>query len=356
MIPNIYKGNYKLLAIPPLILILLSLFFIPQIKMGVDFKGGSLITLSLDNKIDAGTLESALLGEGFESKVRVYDTSVGVRAEIEVPQSAQIEKAEALKSSFNSKIGRVVELETASAASQELIDKKTEIKAIAQEMFNLAGTNQGDIESTNELVKKFNDAYGIVNSNYQKTLEAAIDKHVSYTSISIQTVSPVLTAHFIDRAFWVVVSSGILSVILVFLFFRDLIPGLAVLLGAVADIVIALGAMGLLGIPFTLNSFAALLMLIGFSLDTDILLTTRILKRKGDARENAFDAMKTGMTMSIMAIVAFGVLFALAVFTHIPTYFEIASVALAGLVGDIFATWGINGVIILHHAERRETK
>jgi preprotein translocase subunit SecF len=89
-------------------------------------------------------------------------------------------------------------------------------------------------------------------------------------------------------------------------------------------------------------------MLVGYSLDTDILLTTRILKRGGDPRENAFDAMKTGLTMSITGLVAFLSLFILSLLTHIPTYFEISAVALAGLIGDMFATWGINAVMVLH--------
>ncbi len=145
----------------------------------------------------------------------------------------------------------------------------------------------------------------------------------------------------------------VLSLILVFLFFRSLPPSIAVLTGAVCDIVMALGAMGLFGIPLTLASFAALLMLLGFSLDTDILLTTRMLKRKGDAREHAYDAMKTGLTMSLMAVIAFGALFILAVVTRIPTYYEISAVALAGLVADMFATWGINAVMILNYVEKK---
>jgi preprotein translocase subunit SecF len=137
------------------------------------------------------------------------------------------------------------------------------------------------------------------------------------------------------------------------MFFRAIIPSIAVLTGAFSDIVIALGAMGLFGIPLTLPSFAALMMLVGYSLDTDILLTTRILKRKGSPRDNAFDAMRTGLTMSATGMVAFGALFTLAIATHIPTYFEISAVALAGLVGDMFATWGINAVMILLYAEKR---
>jgi preprotein translocase subunit SecF len=176
---------------------------------------------------------------------------------------------------------------------------------------------------------------------------------VNYTSISIQTVSPSLSTHFIESAIQVVLVSAVLSIAFVFFFFRTLVPSAAVIIGALADVVIAMGAMGLFGIPLTLSSFAALLMLIGFSLDTDILLTMRMLKRKGDSREKAHDAMKTGLTMSIAAIVSFGVLFALSVLTHIPTYYEISAVALAGLFGDMFATWGINAVMLLWYVEKK---
>ena len=80
----------------------------------------------------------------------------------------------------------------------------------------------------------------------------------------------------------------------------------------------------------------------------------RMLKRRGDPREKAHHAMKTGLTMSATAMIAFGGLFLLALLTHIPTYYQISAVALAGLVGDVFATWGINAVLLLWHVEREE--
>jgi preprotein translocase subunit SecF len=111
--------------------------------------------------------------------------------------------------------------------------------------------------------------------------------------------------------------------------------------------------MGLFGIPLTLASFAALLMLVGFSLDTDVLLTMRVIKRKEkDPRSRAYEAMKTGMTMSMALFVSFACLFVLASITHINTYYEISSVALVGLVGDMIATWLLNAILVLNYAEK----
>jgi preprotein translocase subunit SecF len=351
MLPNIYEGDYRKLTIIPLILVAVALFYIPTIKMGVDFQGGTLVTLSLTEPVNAEDLQMKLQEEGLEATVNVFDTSVGYKAEVEVPQSDKLVKAEELKGEFNSLFPIVSELEIRSYSNSSYLEefrtKKAELEIIAEGMYEIANVNPIS-NTTNDLERNFKEAYSTVYSNYQNDISEPINKHVKYDSISVQTVSPVLSLKFINTVIDTAMIAALLSIVLVFFFFRAIPPSVAVLVGALADIIIALGAMGLFGIPLTLASFAALLMLVGYSLDTDILLTTRILKRRGNPRENAFDAMKTGLTMSITGIIAFSSLFILSLMTHIPTYFEISAVALAGLVGDMFATWGINAVLVLH--------
>jgi len=362
MLPNIYRGNYKLLAIAPLLIIAVSLFFIPSIKMGVDFQGGTLITLSMKDSVDADQLQSQLAAEGVDATVQVFHTTMGYRTEIEVPQSKDLVKAEDLKTRFNALLPRVSQLEVAvysnASYNDEYTQKKAELDNMSDQMFALAKTDRSrlNISGTNDLQKRFSEAYNDVYSNYQESVTGPLGRLVKYDSISIQIVSPVLSASFISSILIISVWAAILSGILVFLFFRTIVPSMAVLTGALCDVLIAMGAMGMFNIPLTLASFAALLMLVGFSLDTDILLTTRLVKRKGDPVENAFDAMKTGLTMSVAAVVSFGGLFILSVLTHIPTYYEISAVALAGLFGDMFATWGINAVMVLNYVEHRKVK
>ena len=357
--PNIYIGDYRRLVVPPLLLILISLIFIPSIRPGVDFLGGTLVSLSLNQSVDAPTLQAELQQDGLQSTVQVFQTPTGYTAEITVPQSPDLVKADALRVNFTTLLATVSQLEVLSYQNQSYeanyTAQKAQLDSLADQMFVLAQTNRSqlNISGLNDLDQQVSVAYARVYALYQASISKPIDKHLTYQSISVQTVSPVLSADFINKALNVVLFSALLSVVLVFLFFRSIVPSIAILTGALSDVTIALGAMGLFGIPLTLESFAALLMLIGFSLDTDILLTTRMLKRKGDLRENAYEAMKTGLTMSVMAIVAFLSLFVLSVVMHIPTYYQISAVALAGLVGDMFATWGINGVLVLWYAERR---
>ena len=312
--PNIFKGDYRLLAIPPIILILISLFFIPQIQLGVDFRGGTLITLTTNDAVDSDALQAQLASEGLDAEVRSFDTAVGGKVEIEFAQSDELVEAEELKAEFESLLYEATNLEVQAqmngSMQGEYEAKREEIDAVADRMFGLAGDNTRAemFTSVNDLEKEFSNAYKMVYSNYQDAVTRPISKYVDYDSISVQTVSPLLSTHFIDTALRVAAISAVLSAIFVFLFFRMIVPSIAVIVGAACDIIIALGAMGLFGIPLTLPAFAALLMLVGYSLDTDILLTTRMTKRRGDPRENAYDSMKTGLTMSLTGMIAFSVL------------------------------------------------
>lgn len=357
MIPNIYKGDYRLLLVFPLILIAASIYLLPNLKMGVDFRGGTLITLQVTNQPDAMALQNDLRAAGFDANVKLYESELGRKMEIEVSQTEQMYEADALKAEFNTQLEKVAQLEAEAnqneSAEEEYEAERASLDEIADRMFGLAGSNtEAELYTNlNALKAAFNDAYMHMSDLQMEQVMGVVDQHVQYTSKSAVTVSPALSKHFIEQAFNVVVFSAILSTILVFIFFRTLVPSLAVLTGAASDVIIAMGGMCLFGIPLTLPSFAALLMLVGFSLDTDVLLTTRLVKRRGDPRENAFDAMKTGMTMSFSAMVAFLVLFAVSMITHIAVYYEISGVALAGLVGDVFATWGLNAVIVLYYKE-----
>ena len=360
--PNPYSGNYKVLVLVPLALVLISLFFIPQIKLGVDFKGGTLATMQTNASVDADSLKAALTAKGYAvSSAKSYSNPKGYEVEVEIERDDSLTRAESLKTSFFEEIDEVSRLEsdvTVTNGSADSIAKYTaarqEIDKLSDGIFAIAGLkqNSSQVASSNELRQDVSDSYKQIMDGYSATLSSTLSKYVNYESASFNEVSASLSEKFIDKALLVVVYSVILVSVAVFIIFRTFVPSLAVLTGAACDVLIALGAMGLFGIPLTLASFAALIMLVGFSLDTDVLLTMRVIKRKeGTPRERAYDAMKTGMTMSMALMLAFVCLFILAAVTHINTYFEISAVALAGLLGDLIATWLLNGVIVLWYLE-----
>ncbi len=177
------------------------------------------------------------------------------------------------------------------------------------------------------------------------------------TIVSYSSVGPVLSKESLNQVYWAVAFAFLFMSITVFIVFRDFVPSIAVIIAALSDIIIALGGMSLFGIPLSLASVGGILMLIGFSVDTDILLTTRLLKRKeGSITERAIDAMKTGLTMSATAIAAMSALYLVTIF-FIPQAIVLSSIAavlIIGLAADIIATWLMNLGILRWYLEAKK--
>ncbi|KAF5086870.1 Protein export membrane protein [anaerobic digester metagenome] len=165
------------------------------------------------------------------------------------------------------------------------------------------------------------------------------------TTQSYRSVGPLLSKQALTQVYWALAFAFIFMSITVFIVFRKIVPSLAVIFSAFVDIVVAVGGMSLFGIPLSMASVGAILMLIGYSVDTDILLTTRVLKdREGTVSERAAGAFKTGITMTGAAIGAMAALYVV-VIVFIPsakTLSEIAAVLILGLLADLMATWLMN--------------
>lgn len=140
---------------------------------------------------------------------------------------------------------------------------------------------------------------------------------------------------------------SVMSVV-IFVAFRNAIPSLAVVFAATADIVFALAGMALFGIPLTLGTLAALLMLIGYSVDTDIVLSTRVLKReRGSLKSRIWSSIKTGTTMSSGGIAGFLLLYLVSLALVGPTELSnIAAVMVIGLAADMPITWLGNAIVL----------
>ena len=132
----------------------------------------------------------------------------------------------------------------------------------------------------------------------------------------------------------------------IFLIFRKIIPAAAVIISAFADILMTLVAVNLFGIKISSAGIVAFLMLIGYSVDTDILLTNKVLKSsEGLLNEKIFKAFKTGMTMTLTSVVA--VFIALIISNSFSVVLsQIFTILLIGLFFDIFNTWITNVSLI----------
>jgi len=385
-LPNIYEGNYSRLIILPVALFIISLIivlYLSPIKYGIDLRGGTLITLQLTGPLDEIAAKDALsvVGQG-SILISKYRNPVGDVAEIEMSTDERIKMIDTNLELFDAKMKETeqVEIDLANLRSQYNTEQKQEtadkinqtqadyekkideLRAIGKEIEASANSigvtdKMGEARDAKVLKSEITGISLEAKDKYKSNIMNALAGVTKYSSYSVEEISPTLSNFFIGKVVNMAIISAILAIVVIFLIFRTLVPSLAVISGAVSDITIALGAMGLFGVPLTLSSFAALMMLVGLSLDTDMMLTIKTIKRgEGTAKERAYSAFSTGIAMTSTTLAGFGALFILGVITRIPAYYQIGFVGVAGLIGDLIATWCSNGVLVLWYLEGKLPK
>ena len=140
--------------------------------------------------------------------------------------------------------------------------------------------------------------------------------------------------------------------VIIFITFRTFVPSVAVVFSALADMVMTAAVMNIIGIPLSLGTTAALLMLIGYSVDSDILLTNRVLKRQGKLNDKLMGAFHTGLIMTSTTLAAVAALFLVSWFGSVQILMEISAVLLIGLVADIMNTWLTNVGILKWYVQK----
>jgi preprotein translocase subunit SecF len=174
--------------------------------------------------------------------------------------------------------------------------------------------------------------------------------NANFDSPEIRHIGPIYSKELQAQVIRYLPLSFLLMAIVVFLVFREPIVSLLIVVSALADILTAAASMNLTGVQLSLGTVAALLMLIGYSVDTDILLSMRVLKRKGSVEEKILGAMGTGLTMAgttigavISLIIVSNFLYLIIPsFTRMDIIADMSTVLIFGLAADIFNTWVTN--------------
>ncbi|HLD76218.1 MAG TPA: hypothetical protein VI874_04315 [Candidatus Norongarragalinales archaeon] len=357
--PNLYTSkNYKLLLILPIVLILASLALVPGVPKGIDLRGGLLITIQTDQAVDEAALASAIkaVSKG-EPLIRSYESPAGKGYEIELPLKLELDDAAAFlaqarnfqeqweKAEVELSQGRGSESAAKTFGDQSIQFSRQSAQKVGKTITSKTPT---------EALREADDAVAESRSDYRDTLLASVQKIAPATSVSVREVGSSLSTFFLAKTQQVVLTSFLLLAVIVFILFRSIGPSLAVMIGPLTNITMTAGAMSILQIPWSLASVAAMLMLVGFSLDTYMMLTIRILKRpEDDAPTRANDAVNTAFLMNAATVAAYGVLTFLATLLTEPTYFQIGAVATLGGMADFITTRFFNAPLLLWMHERK---
>lgn len=185
------------------------------------------------------------------------------------------------------------------------------------------------------------------------TLEQEVGFKLDENNYSIEIMGSSLGTSFFKETFTALIIAFILMSLVVFAYFRTFIPSLAVILSAVSDIIVTVAIVDLMGMKISTGGIAGFLMLVGYSVDTDMLLTTRLLKRKeGTVFDRTIGSVKTGMLMSITTI---GAITVALIFSQSAVITQILTIVFIGLFVDIINTWIQNVGILRLYIEKKQT-
>jgi preprotein translocase subunit SecF len=346
------RKNYKLYMLVPAAFFLAFLFLIfvwPTVLRGIDLQGGTLILVRSEKQIDSVELKQ-LLSQNFDLidlKVNSISGPSGFGVNVQFAGNASLLQAESMLEDAESLLAS-----DPSAARQAALEAVALISSFLEE----SSLSQDPQEAVDQAKAYLVEA----NKNINQGMQQMITEHFSLgeqVAFQRKEISPTLGSSFWQTAFNVAIVAGILIILVIFLFFRKVIPSLAVIAAAIFDVSGALALMAVFGIPLSLSSIPALLMLVGYSVDTDIMLTTRVLQRREKTpAQRASDSMATGLTMTGTTIAALISMILVSYLNQMFVIFEIAAVILFGLLADIVSTWLMNAEILLWYVERQQKK
>ncbi len=176
-------------------------------------------------------------------------------------------------------------------------------------------------------------------------------KSIDEKDYTVVTVGSVLGEGFFKETTKAIILSFIFMSIVVLIYFRSFIPSLFVSWNALADVTETFAVLSIFGIKVSTASIAALLMLIGYSVDTNVLLTSRVLKAAYDKIISLiFSSMKTGLAMTATTVI-----------TTVLAYFisqslviqQIMFILTIGLLFDTLNTWMFNAPLLRWYLENK---
>jgi len=328
---TVYEDEYKKVLLIPIILLILAIAQIGYqyastgdfIHRGISLKGGITITIP-ESQGSPLILEEALKGEfpGSDLSVRVISAaggSSGFIIDADVPQQDMERFTAAIERIANINSQQYIVEVIGSSLGESFFAQTMRALFVA---FVLMGVVVFFTFGKSLSHKLISLGLGLFTAGFMLWSESAIS-----TAIGI-----------------------IIGFVCFGIFLKESIPSIAVISAAAADIIMTLAVVNLMGVKISTAGIAAFLMLIGYSIDTDILLSTRVLKRKsGTIMDAVYSSIPTGLTMTFTSMVA---VFAGYLLSASSVLKEIMFIVMIGLCMDILNTWIQNVCFLRWYLEK----
>lgn len=330
-----YSKNYRKLLIIPAVLLSLSIIFIlatyiqtgDVMKKDISLTGGTSITI--ETQINSAQLKEAISKNITDFEIKTISDNAGKQIQLVI--TVNEENSEQLKSVLEDFLGYKLNSENSSI--------QTTSSSLSSEFYK---------QLVVAVILAFFWMAAVVFMIFTK------NKKAKFWTILLNIVLGFFLGKFFFK--WNPIVSGIvfvaLGAFLIRMYIRNSVPAFAVMLSAFSDIVMTLAVVDLAGMKVSMAGIVAFLMIIGYSVDTDILLTTRLLKRKKSVNRSLFGAFKTGTTMTTTSLIAVTAAL-IAVFPFHSVLNQIFTILLIGLSFDLFNTWVTNASMIKWYVEKK---
>ena len=296
-----FMGWRKTLASVSMILLLASVvsLFVRGLELGLDFTGGSQVELGFSQPADLSVIRTELRDLGLDNPVAVY---FGSESEVLIrTQSPMQEGATSLLERQLSQVAPEASLEGVSKAPSDLqgFTDIVTFNGVSEEQLRQAGAFPADYYG--------NTQFSIQNQRLQMAVEESLDNaftryligrlaQATGSEVNLRRsefIGPQIGEELRDEG-----GLGLLFALAVVMMFVAIRFQYKFSVGAVTalihDVIIVLGAFSILGLDFDLTVLAAVLAVIGYSLNDTIVVFDRI-------REN-FRKIRRGTTTEIINI------------------------------------------------------
>ena len=292
---------------------LLSIFFWHGIPFGVDFKGGTLVYVKFAETPDLNQIRSAMDRAGLKDpKIQRYGEAGNNEVLVALEQRETSESAldqgkntiiKALETSGPQQEGKLDLNNTGPSSLQQYllskdplrlggIDAPAKYLAIAQQVDDFRNKQRGGV------LKSVSDLKGVVPAEVLEVMQG--DFYTSNFAVrNVEIVGPQVGGQLRKQALWATLYS--LAGMLVYLWFRfELIYGVGAVVACFHDTIITVGFFSLLNKDITLTVIAAILTLIGYSMNDTIVVYDRIRENiKLLRRENLADVVNKSINQTL---------------------------------------------------------
>lgn len=263
------------------------MFFTKGINLGIDFAGGANVILKFRDEVPLAQLRSSLPAATIQQYGPADDKAVLIRLP---KQETEGDYAGAVVTKLHQDLnpGLGTKLDLNFRGSDPIAALLTQADPDAR------GTSPAALQYYKDLAKRIIDKrseVGIFTSMQQPTSTQGVSTNTAkllnenatlgrFNVLNQETVGPQVGRQLKQKALWAIILSSLAMGIYIWLRFNDFVFGASAIVCIIHDVAVAMAFLILIRLEFSLNVVAALLTIVGYSINDTVVLYDRVRENK----------------------------------------------------------------------------